>query len=192
MTARVGLMAVALLAGCAATGGQAPSASMSQPPASTSPVPDMASAQAQFGAQRAGLRRIGYRNCNGFDIQLYAPQRVTASGAGQALFLQARSYRATGGNVTLNVPGTASRLQRQTGAGWQDLPMRASAAGRSSGVSAAQLATGAVMSVPLVPALGQAGALPAGHYRLWLGPFSAQQAGGGACTMSPVWQFDIG
>lgn len=191
---RAAILGLVVLAGCAAPGGQgqAPVVAMSQPPAATSPVPDMAGAQAQFAAQRAGLRRIGYRNCNGFDLQLYAPQQVTPTGAGQSLFLRAQAYRAIGGGqFTLTVPGTAPRLQRQTSAGWQDLPMNASAASRSLAVPAAQLATGAVVSLPLAPALGQRAPLTPGRYRLWLGQFAAQQSGGSACAMQPVWLFDI-
>lgn len=185
-------LSLLLLAGCAATGGQAPVAVGTQPPARTSPVPDQGVAQAQFQAQRSTLRRIGYRNCDGFDIQLYAPRQVQGNGAGQALFMQARAYRAIGGGaVTLGIPGTAPRLQRQTASGWQDLPMTASAAARSETASAAQLAAGSVVMAPLSPTLGQVAPLAPGNYRLWLGPFSARQAGGSACSMSPVWQFSV-
>ena len=181
MIARAAALSLALLAGCAA---------VPQGGAPTNAVPgaDTGQAQAALTSQRAGLRRIGYRNCDGYAIELFAPARITAASApGQSLFLRAYAYRA-GGPIRLNLPGAATRLQRQTAAGWQDLP-RQSALGGSAVTGSS---SGAVASASLPLQLGFVEPMNPGHYRAWLGQFSASRAGGGrACAMTPVWQFDI-
>lgn len=188
--ALIAASAALALAGCEAGTARAP-VGAAQGDSST-PLPDQQAKNAQFQAQRSVLRRIGYRNCNGFDIQLFAPQRLTADMAGQALYLRAKAYRATGGGaVTLTLPGNAARLQRQSGTGWQNLPMNAAAGASRSTASAGQLAAGSVATVSVSRAVGQSGPLAAGRYRLWLGAFTASQVGGSACSMSPVWQFSV-
>lgn len=183
MTARAAAAAalvLALLAGCAAV----PQGGAPMPAAAS---PDTGQAQAALSAQRAGLRRIGYRNCDGYAIELFAPARIPAASAPQqSLFLRAYAYRA-GGPIRLDVPGAAARLQRQTGSGWQDLPRPAAQGGSSVPGSPA----GAVASASLAGQLGFVEPLIPGHYRVWLGRFSASRAGGSACAMTPVWQFDI-
>lgn len=162
------LLALALLAGCAAPGG--PAVTPAGPVAAAANMPD-----------RASLRRIGYRNCNGYAMELFAPARVTtASVAGQALYLRAYPYRG-GGAIQTQLPGAATRVQQQAGSGWRDLPVVA--AGSAS-------AGGSVASVPLAQQFGQVAVQP-GRYRLWLGSFSASR-GGAVCSINPVWQFDIG
>jgi hypothetical protein len=102
--------------------------------------------------------------------------------AQQSLFLNAYAYRG-GGAIRLNLPGAAARLQQQTGSGWQEVPMVAAASGAS--------VSGTVAAVPLSQQLGATAALNPGHYRAWLGQFSASRAGGAACAITPVWQFDL-
>lgn len=178
MRAGEGILALALLSGCAAAVVQAP-------PAPVSPVTTQAptASAADFNTARPGLRRIGYRNCDGYAIELFAPARPSAANTGQqALYLNASAYRG-GGAIRLTLPGVATRLQRQTGGGWQDLPM---VAGSGAGTVGGPLA-----AVSLSGQLGQSIPLPAGHYRAWLGQFSASRAGGSACAITPVWQFDL-
>ncbi|TRW98238.1 hypothetical protein FNJ84_05515 [Paracoccus sp. M683] len=170
MTPRASLMALALLAGCAAPVVVQQAAPVTGPMVSAAAMPD-----------RASLRRIGYRNCDGYAMELLAPRQVSvASVAGQALYLRAYPYRA-GGAIQTRLPGVAARIQQQTGSGWRDLPVVAAGSGSTGGATA---------SVSLAGQLGQVAPQP-GHYRLWLGQFSASR-GGATCSMSPVWQFDIG
>lgn len=179
MSLRAGLAALAL-AGCAAAPGGpvAPVAGLSA---------DQGQAQAAYAAARPGLRRIGYRNCDGYAIELFAPARVTAASAPQqSLFLRAYAYRA-GGAIRLSLPGAAPRLQQQAGTGWRDLPRPSALAG--SGVTGS--ATGALAPAALPSQLGFVEPMTPGHYRAWLGQFSASRAGGSACAMAPVWQFDM-
>lgn len=188
MTARAAAAAAALLLALLAGCGAAPQGGA---PVASAAAPGDGAAQAQaasaLSAQRAGLRRIGYRNCDGYAIELFAPARITAASASQqALFLRAYAYRA-GGAIRLDLPGAAPRLQQQTGSGWQDLPRPAALGGGAvTGGS-----SGAVASASLPRQLGVTDPLNPGHYRAWLGRFSASRAGGAACAMTPVWQFDI-
>lgn len=180
MNARAALAAILLIAGCAAPTGQGPGATTASAPAS---APASVSATvADFAAARPGLRRIGYRNCDGFAMELFAPARMTmASVPGQALFLRAYAYRGAG-EIRTQLQSHPARLERQAGGQWQDLPVTAAAPGPVSGGNLAQ--------VPLLQQLGQAGPLPPGHYRLWLGTFMASR-GAATCSMAPVWQFDL-
>ncbi|HRM73852.1 MAG TPA: hypothetical protein PLI13_03965 [Paracoccus sp. (in: a-proteobacteria)] len=176
MNARAALAAILLIAGCAAPTGQGPGATTAPASASASP------SAADFAAARPGLRRIGYRNCDGFAMELFAPARMTmASVPGQALFLRAYAYRGAG-EIRTQLQSHPARLERQAGGQWQDLPVTAAAPGPVSGGNLAQ--------VPLLQQLGQAGPLPPGHYRLWLGTFMASR-GAATCSMAPVWQFDL-
>lgn len=171
---KAALLALILLAGCAATG-TAPAVAPGAQPVGA------ASAAADFAAARPGLRRIGYRNCDGYAVELFAPARVgRATIEGQSLFLRAYAYRA-GGAIRTRLPGAAARVQQRSGSGWRDLPLTVSGSGSIGG---------AFTSVPLVAQLGQGASLPPGRYRLWLGQFSASRDGA-SCAISPVWQFDI-
>lgn len=180
--------AVLLLAGCAGAATQGPGGPAMTGSATTPAASAVAnSAAGPFNATRSQLRRIGYRNCNGYAMELFAPARITsASLAQQSLFLNAYAYRA-GGAIRLNLPGAASRLQAQTAGGWQDLPRAATLSGSSLTGSA----SAAVASAALPAQLGVTAPLNPGHYRAWLGQFSASRAGGAACAMTPVWHFDL-
>ncbi|AUH63691.1 hypothetical protein [Paracoccus zhejiangensis] len=174
--------AALLLAGCAA----APGATVA--PVGNVPIAaGQGQAQASYASQRAGLRRIGYRNCDGYAIELFAPARISAASAsGQSLFLRAYAYRG-GGPIRLSLPGAASRLQQQTASGWQELPRQSALAGSSVTGST----SGAIASASLPQQLGFVEPMNPGHYRAWLGQFSATRAGGASCAITPVWQFDI-
>ena len=171
-----------MLAGCAAAPG-----AVVAPVATLPAAAGQGQAQSAYAAQRAGLRRIGYRNCDGYAIELFAPARISASSApGQSLFLRAYAYRA-GGAIRLNLPGAAPRLQQQAATGWRDLPRPSALAGSSVSGSA----SGAIASASLPQQLGITAPMTPGHYRAWLGQFSATRAGGASCAITPVWQFDI-
>ena len=177
----VACLALAFLSGCGAAVTQMPAISATSQ--AVTAQGSAAASAADFRASRPGLRRIGYRNCDGYAIELFAPARLSAARANQqSLFLNAYAYRG-GGAVRLTLPGAATRLQRQTAGGWQDLPLAAATGGGSVG--------GPLAAVTLAQQLGQSAPLQPGRYRAWLGQFSASRAGGATCAIAPLWQFDL-
>ncbi len=135
-----------------------------------------------FEASRHDLRRIGYRNCNGYEIHLFAPRQVSSIDEGPSLFMTARAYR--GGAVTLNLPVDAQRLQRRVSGRWQDVPLPTRTGDQITGQDVVMLSLSRILG-------GGSGALSAGQYRLWFSQLSAEQAAGGYCAISPVWLFQI-
>lgn len=165
---------VLVLAGCAAPAVTPP---VSLPVAQPAPV--VAAAGPSALPTGVGLRRIGYRNCNGFDMQLFAPMRPGARE--DALLLRVVAYRGVGpARVTLS--GGPVRLQRASDAGWQTVALPP-----QRGAGAQPLLSGGATAVPLRQLLGQWPLAP-GRYRLWLAPLSA----GPGCSMAPVWIFEQG
>lgn len=181
------------LAGCAA-----PVGVVNVPPVPTAaperPAEAQGAARAAFAAARPGLRRIGYRNCSGFSMELFAPARVSRAGLeAQSFWWVLRSY-APGrhGNLRLTTPDTG-RLEARSGQGWQDMPRVRFARVDARSVPVGDLTGGAVIRLPMAELLGLSpDAAPApGSYRFWSDRFYAQGDLGPVCTMSPMWRFDL-
>lgn len=188
------LMLGLLLAGCVA---QPPDPS----PATGGGGGGSRALDAQFRAERPGLRRVGYRNCDGYSMELLVPRQVARDPRAQGIWWQITPYlpgRAGSYRVTVpedfDMPGW--RIQRRTENGWQLLE-RATAAHRRdtprrAEFSAAELAP----SLPIRLALSDAIGLPAdrltpGSYRIQAPDFTVETASGGRCAMRPFWVFDI-
>lgn len=177
---RAALLTLMLLAGCAAEMPQ-------QPLPGSGTVTSTGAAAAGLAAERRSLTHIGLRDCDGYRLDIYAPARLTAASQSQGnIYLRASAYRA-GGGIRVALPAGAARLQRQTGAGWQDLPLQAAGGAASASLSA----SGGVAATGIAQQLGQSSPLPAGQYRLWSGRFSGQRAGAASCSLSPLWQFTV-
>lgn len=154
----------------------------------------MAPARAAFAAARPGLRRIGYRNCSGFSMELFAPARVSRSGLEvQSFWWVLRSYQpARHGAVRLTTPDTG-RLEQRAGQGWQQMPRDRFASVDAVDVPVGDMLAGAVIRLPMASVMGLAqGSTPEpGSYRFWSERLYAQGDLGPVCNMSPMWQFDL-
>ena len=156
--------------------------------------------EAQFRAERPGLRRVGYRNCDGYAMELLVPRQVARDPRGQAIWWHITPYLpGRHGSYRLAVPedsGMAGwRLQRHAGTGWQDLPRPAAHRGdapRQAVLSPAEIGASLPVRLDLAEAIGLApGPLSPGRYRLQAGEFTVATASGGRCSMRPFWDFDI-
>ena len=191
MSARTLLMAV-LLAGCTA---QAPVS----PPAGD--AAGIRAQQAQFRAERPTLRRVGYRNCDGYSMELLVPRQVARDPRGQGIWWQITPYpprRAGSYQVSLpenyDMPGW--RTQRRSGNGWQTLERQPAAdrrgAPRRAVFSAADLGPSLPVRLDLAAAIGAPGGpLSPGSYRVQAADFIVETDSGGRCAMRPFWVFDI-
>ena len=191
MSARALLMAL-LLAGCAT---QAPV----PPPAGD--VAGIRGPEAQFRAERPTLRRVGYRNCNGYSMELLVPRHVARDPRGQGIWWQITPYlpgRAGSYQISLpenfDMPGW--RTQRRSGNGWLTLERPAAAdrrdAPRRVVFSAADLGPSLPIRLDLAAAIGvPAEQLSPGSYRVQAADFIVETASGGRCAMRPFWVFDI-
>ncbi|WP_374634627.1 hypothetical protein [Paracoccus sp. (in: a-proteobacteria)] len=192
MRVRVGLLCL-LLAGCAT---QVPA-----PEPVTGGGAGLRGLDAQFQAERPTLRRVGYRNCDGYSMELLVPRQVARDPRGQGIWWQITPYppaRASSYQITVpedfDMPGW--RSQRRAGNGWQDL-VRVPAAHRRDTprhavVSAADLYPSLPIRLGLADAIGvPADQLTPGSYRVQASDFVVETASGGRCSMRPFWVFDI-
>lgn len=191
MIARAGLL-VLMLAGCAA---QVPMA----PPGPEAAA--MRNSDAQFRAERPMLRRVGYRNCDGYSMELLVPRQVARDPRGQNIWWQITPYLpGRNSSYLISVPDDFDmpgwRTQRRAGNGWQALE-RSSAAHlrdtpRRITFSAADLGSSLPIPQGLSDAIGVAAdQLTPGSYRVQASDFIVETPSGGRCSMRPFWVFDV-
>lgn len=188
-----------LIAGCAAPAGlrDPGSAQTAQPARAEITGPD-----ADFRAERPGLRRIGYRNCDGFSMQMLVPPDPGAGDPrAQRVWWEIKVYQpGRHASYRIRLPedfdSPAWRSERRVGGTWQALPRPQAAHPRRDPVwvSLASDRVGASLpishSVSDVTGLG-ADTLRPGTYRIQTAPFTVIVPGGQSCSMQPFWVFDI-
>lgn len=182
-----------LLAGCA---GQVPG-----PAPVTGDGSGLPASDAQFQAERPTLRRVGYRNCDGYAMELLVPRQVARDPRGQGIWWQITPYSpARAGSYQIMVPEDFDmagwRTQRRAGDGWQELERPTAAQRRDSPrravVSGAELGASLPIRLGLADAIGvPADQLTPGSYRVQAPDFVVETASGGRCSMRPFWVFDI-
>ena len=190
MSARAALL-ILMLAGCAT---QAPMPSVTG-------GADPRASDAQFRAERPALRRVGYRNCDGYSMELLVPRQVARDPRGQGIWWQITPYqpgRASSYSVTVpedfDMPGW--RTERRAGNGWQVLERPAAAHLRDQPRRAVFSAASLGPSLPIRLGLAEAIGVPAdqlspGSYRVQASDFIVETASGGRCAMRPFWVFDV-
>lgn len=184
------LILTALVAGCAAPAAQRPA-----------PAVDAASTS-QLAAERPGLRRVGYRNCEGFAMQMLVPQDVGQTDPRhQNVWWEITPYQPDRhASYRIRVPEDFDtpewRTERRAGTGWQMLERPQAAHPRLEALwttlPAAQVGTSFAIarSVTDVTALGPEMLVP-GTYRVQTAAFTVQVPNGQSCSMRPFWVFDI-
>lgn len=162
---------------------------------------DLRAPDAQFHAERPGLRRVGYRNCDGYSMELLVPRQVARDPRGQGIWWRITPYlpgRNAGYQIT--VPDNASmpgwRTERRGGNGWQAMP-RPTAAGtgvapRRQVLTAAGIGASLPVRLDLAAVIGlPPDQLTPGSYRVQAPDFTVETPAGGRCAMRPFWVFDI-
>ena len=184
---------VALLAGCATQ-------TQVAVPGSTGGGATQATA-AQFRAERPALRRVGYRNCDGYAIELLVPRQIASDPRGQGIWWHVTPYlagRHSAYRITVpddfDAPGW--RTERRAGDGWQMLARASAAQGRDTPRQAVFSAADIGASLPIRQQLSDAIGVPAdqllpGSYRVQASDFTVETAAGGRCSMRPFWVFDL-
>lgn len=188
-----------LIAGCAAPAGlRNPGSTQTADPAGAG----ITGPDADLRAERPGLRRIGYRNCDGFSMQMLVPQDPGAGDPrAQRVWWEINVYQpGRHASYRIRLPedfdGPAWRSERRVGGTWQALARAQAAHLRRDPVwvSLPSDRVGASLPIPRsvsdVTGLG-ADALVPGTYRIQTAPFTVIVPGGQSCSMQPFWVFDI-
>lgn len=188
-----------LMAGCAAPAGmREPGTGQTTGATKT----ENAGFDADFRAERAGLRRIGYRNCDGFSMQMLVPRNIgTLDPRDQRVWWEINVYqRGRHASYRIRLPEDFDspewRTERRTGNGWQAMRRPQAAHPRLDPVwvSLPPGLPGASFpisrSVTEVTGLGPDALLP-GTYRVQTAPFTIVVPDGQSCSMRPFWVFDI-
>lgn len=154
---------------------------------------------AQFRAARPGLRRVGYRNCDGYSVQLLVPRQVARDGGPQWLWWEITPYLA-GANSSYRVTVPEDfrnwRTERRVDAGWQ-VQGRVTATDRRNtprqlSFSAAEIGASRPVAQDLREAIGLGpDPLSPGSYRVQASDFIVETPSGGRCALRPFWVFDI-
>ncbi|RCW86633.1 hypothetical protein [Paracoccus lutimaris] len=188
MSARAVLLLL-MLAGCAA---QTPV----PPPVSGAANGAMPRASdAQFRAERPGLRRVGYRNCDGYSMQLLVPSHVARDPRMQNVWWEISPYlpgRHASYRILVPEAGAGWRIERRVGNGWQAMAPAGRGASTERAVTAGEMSGSLPVPLDLASVIGLPGAeLLPGSYRVQSPPLSVQTLDGKTCSMRPFWVFEI-